>query len=157
MMAIAGLFVWACMPIFTEYATWWYDESKDYSSSDYCAYVPFMFAFIMLIVYGIVVGVIAICLLCFCCLVWYAACCEDDDANPPTEGDENTTTTGPAGAVSYNYTYTDPHTLPPAPPQDYDPSVIISIQPLSPAPPIQDFLAPEDLPPPSYDEAIIQS
>ena len=54
-----------------------------------------MFAFVMLILYGILVGVIAICFLCVCCFFCAYLCCDIDDENP-TEG--QITVTGPAGA-----------------------------------------------------------
>ena len=202
MVTIVGLFIWACVPIFGEYGNLQYDVHEKNAKLNYCAYTPFMFAFVMLILYGIAAGFFAICFLCFCCFCWASVCCDSDD-NSSTEG--QSTTTGAAGTfrrslslpsqtanaynrnlqnqlqrlssfrpnvgghssgtpntdnnetvpASNNSPYTDPQMLPSAP-QNYNPSVVISMQPVEPsAPPPQDLPPPEDLPP-SYDEAVKQ-
>ena len=85
MLTILGLFIWGCRPIFEVYGYWRYDFDPD-DPWIYCAYTPFMFAFVMLILYGILVGVIAICFSCFCCFFWCVMLCCYPDEDTTTEG-----------------------------------------------------------------------
>ena len=51
------------------YGEWVYDESKN-GDDEYCGYTPFLFAFVMLILYWIAFPII----LCCCCMVACAGC-----------------------------------------------------------------------------------
>ena len=106
-----------------------------------------MFAFVMLILYGILIGVIAICFLCAGCWRFRPNAGAHSLSTPNTDNSQSVPTTN-------NYPPTAPQILPTAP-TNYNPDVVINMQPLDPVLPVQDLAAPEYLPP-SYDEAIIQ-
>ena len=53
-----GLFIWGCLPIFMAYRYWQYRDAPRVLT--YCELTPFLFAFIVAIIYGISLGFFAI-------------------------------------------------------------------------------------------------
>ena len=91
LIALLGLFIWACSPIFNAYGNWHYHYyvHLERNTNSYCEYGPFMLAFVVLIMYGVVLGIISagICFLCyFCCLV-----CSPDNEEENTTPELNAT------------------------------------------------------------------
>ena len=144
---------------------------------------PFMLAFVVLILYAIVIGIIAIGIFCFCC-IWWVYCCEGfcvDEENENTNAETNTSAQRFRRSLSNtsqraqltravdawrkpttarNSSSINPPTteIPERPlsNQNYSPEVEVNLLPSAPPPPSLELqeLPPAELPPPSYEEVM---
>jgi len=73
------IIIWGSVVVFGQYGQWVYEES-DKSSEHYCAYTPFMFAFVMLILQWIFLPFILCCSIMLCCCAFCYKAVDTDNA-----------------------------------------------------------------------------
>ena len=72
--------IWGSIAVFGPYSSWSYDpKDKDKEDSSYCPYIPFMFAFVILLLEWVLRPILVCCECCLLCLT----CCTF--MSPPTE------------------------------------------------------------------------
>merc|ERR1712029_472975 len=76
-----AMLIWGSVVVFGAYSTWTYDEA-DVAMEEYCAYTPYMTAFIILLLKWILVpAMIILTCFCACCCACCCAACAPKDQN----------------------------------------------------------------------------